>query len=275
MLRLMPPKRPESKETIYVRHLLDEGVKKNGGNMSAFHRWLAPNGEVKRPHLINVQLGFRGVGEELKALVAGKYHHGSLDALRRAAAAFVADKAPETTQSQKGKLFTMRWAEDGKEYSAKTRETVSALRFADDATDPGARFWVDVLDYVERTGALPPHLIPIFETKKTAGDTPSTWPNFWEAADGILLDNPGKNRDYYGAVIGFSKTPTDEPAPRELTTEWLWPRVRAFHEQHRKNPSMSAWHDEGVAYHDRHKPTRPGLKSSPTTNKPVQKRNRR
>lgn len=269
MLSLMPPKRTESKETVYIRHLIDEGQKEFGGNMSAFHRWLAPRGEIKRPHLINVQEGDRGVGIDLMSIFAAKYHDGSLDELRRAAADYAGRASQQSDRDvlSKGQLSTLRWAEENG-FSERTLSLVSSLRLADETNDSRGRFWIDIVDYVERHGALPPYVVRNETPRELpAGQTlPKDWRGFDDAANAILCDLKKSHEysPYYGAVMWFSATPTSKrPVTDPLSVAELLSFVRDFWALHKNDTEMSDWQDRAIAYH-REKTRRAKTKRTPS-----------
>lgn len=152
-------------------------------------------------------------------------------------------------------------------YPKQAMKLVADYRLPAGEPDPGAKFWLDLLDFGAKHGRLP-------ERETTSTDAmvtlvrPKEWPGWQKVSDSILSELGLEL--YWEAVIGWGEIPTTMPCPTPLTRGAILPHLDRFLEDHPQGKRGDMWDQWHRAAHIRHEQLRskhPATKRNPTSMK--------
>lgn len=249
MLPDVPDKSSDSDETIYVRHLIEEGLKKAKGMTDLARQLAAPNIETTRAYLTLVRSGDRGTGHETWQLFANAHHNGSLDEFRAAARMYVATRRPTVSRIvYPSREPTLEWMLNTNQATARAIEQVANMSLGPDVPDPGPEWWQQRVKELQRSldEKKPPP--PVLGTVPATGGADGTlivmrrpldWLGLRQLRDEILRDKALS--PYHAAIWGFSEELTASDRPEPLTIETIKPLLDRFIARHPKDADPANW----------------------------------
>lgn len=250
-------KSAESAETIYVRHLIDEGLKKvvadgfrSPGYTELARRLGYQDPDVARTQLTNIYTGMRGAGPDTWEIFAQAYHGGSFDDFHRAADAFAASRHADApvTRPYPNRAAAIEFVRRTGDASEEAIAQILQMRLAPEVPDPPGKWWLQRLEEIQRAIESGRPSPPILPPPSVVGDRlalmrrPLDWAGFPKLIELVVRSEDVEGR-YRAAIVGYSEELTAQSPPTPLTVETILPCLDAFIAAHPYEVEAKAWTD--------------------------------